>query len=63
MKTSLRKTREALENEVMNRYAKEDPDWAGAAICDLKHCRTARHFRVWAEEYGIGDIGRFLKEV
>lgn len=63
MKASLQETRKTLENEIMNRYAKEDPDWAGAAICDLKHCRTAHHFRIWAEEYGIGNIEQFLKGV
>lgn len=56
-------TRRMIGDAFLQREALEDPDWLGAALCDLNLCRTENDFRLWAEEHGFEKVENLFEYI
>lgn len=56
-------TRQTVGDAFLQKEGWEDPDWLGAALCDLNMCRTENDFRLWAEEHGFEGVEHLFEYI
>lgn len=57
------RTRQTVGDAFLRKEGLEDPDWLGAALCDLNLCRTENDFRLWAEEHGFEGVENLFEYI
>lgn len=56
-------TRRTIGDAFLRLEGLGDPDWLGAALCDLNLCRTENDFRLWAEEHGFEGVEHLFEYI